>query len=220
MIQILPSVLAITDHEYQQKIEKIEASGEFEDGWLHVDFADNEFVPNQTVGTDVLKKFPTNLHVETHLMVKKPDEWIHELIESGVERIIIHLETLEDSKLLERIKRESVEVGLAVKLETPVAKLEPFVDTIDTVLVMTIHPGFSGQEFLEEGFEKIKEVSRLRSKSKKEFKIEVDGGVTAENIPELAKLGVDGVVMASHLLEGDIDENLEKIWEKFEEANP
>ena len=155
MLSILPSVLATTDHDYQQTIERIEENGAFEDGWLHVDFADNEFVPNLTVGADVLKKFPTNLHVEAHLMVSNPEEWIHDLVEAGVERIILHIETIKDESLVKRIKDEGVQVGLAIKLETPVAKLHPFVNTIDVVLVMSIHPGFSGQEFLEEGIEKI-----------------------------------------------------------------
>ena len=215
MMQILPSVLSTTEQDYQHKIEKIEESEAFEGGWLHVDFADNEFVPNLTVGIEALKKYPTNLRMEAHLMVAKPEEWTQELIEAGTERLIIHIETLENPKLLEEIKKQKIEIGLAIKLETPVAKLVPFVGTIDVILVMSIHPGFSGQEFLPEGLDKIREVAALRSEHNADFKIEVDGGVSADNIRSLADAGVDGVIMASHLIEGDIDENLEKIWETF-----
>lgn len=213
-MNILPSILVKDAQEYQAVLERIEESGSFEDGWVHVDFADNEFVPNQTVDLAVLKQYPSNLHIEAHLMVSNPEEWVEELIVCGVERIIIHLETLTDGKVLEKIQKEGVEAGLAIKLETPIAKLTPFMATIDLVLVMSIHPGFSGQEFLVEAKGRIEEIARHRSE-KNNFKIEVDGGVRADLIYELEQLGVDGVIMNSHLLKGDINENLEKIWEEY-----
>lgn len=217
MIEILPSILTSNNTDYGERISQIEKSGVFDDAWIHIDFMDNQFVPNKSVEIDVLKLYPSNFHIEAHLMVVDAEDWAQELVESGVERIIFHVETIDDDELMKKIKAQDVEIGLAINLETPVAKLIPFMDTIDVVLVMAIKPGFSGQEFIPDAKEKIKEVSDLRSKENLDFRIEVDGGVTAENIAELERLGADGVTMASHLLEGDIHENLEKIWEKYEE---
>jgi ribulose-phosphate 3-epimerase len=215
-MEILPSILTNDNTEYSQILQRIEESGDFEDGWIHVDFMDNKFVPNQSVDIDVLKQYPSNLHVEAHLMVQNPEEWVEELLICGVERIIIHIETLSDPEILKRIKKDKVEVGLAIKLDTPIAKLSPFMDTIDLVLVMSINPGFSGQEFIPVAKDRIKEILQLRTEDNN-FKVEVDGGVSAELAAELGHLGVDGVIMNSHLLKGDISENLEKIWEKYKE---
>jgi ribulose-phosphate 3-epimerase len=215
MIEVIPAILATSDYEYSQKIEKIEESGAFTDGWIQVDFMDNLFVQNQTVDRDVLNKYPTNLHVEAHLMVVDPEEWIVELSNSGVERIITHIETIEDDSVLKKIKEEKIEVGLAINPETEVAKLTPYLHTIDVVLVMSVKPGFGGQEFIPETIEKIAEISHLRSKENLEFKVEVDGGVSEEWVAKLADAGCDRLIIGSHLVEGNINENLEKIKEKY-----
>ncbi len=217
MIEIIPAILATSDYEYSQKLEKIEESGVFEGGWVQVDFMDNQFVPNQTVDRDVLKKYPSNLHVEAHLMVSDPDEWIQELLDSGVERIIPHVEAIQNDEVLKKIKAGECEVGLAINPETDVATLTPYLHTIDVLLVMSVKPGFGGQEFIPQTVEKIEDLSRIREKSKLDFKIEVDGGVSEDWIQPLADIGVNGLVIGSHLVEGDIHENLEKIWEKYEQ---
>lgn len=215
MIEVIPAVLATSDYEYSQKVEKIEESGAFVEGWIQVDFMDNKFVQNQTVERDVLNKYPTNLHVEAHLMVIDPEEWIIELSNAGVERIIPHIETIEDDTVLKKIKEEKIEAGLAINPETAVAKLTPYLHTIDVVLVMSVKPGFGGQDFIPETIEKVKEVLRLRSENKLEFKIEVDGGVSKEWVEKLVKAGCDRLIIGSHLVEGNINENLEKIKEKY-----
>ncbi len=215
MIEVIPAILATSDYEYSQKIEKIEESGAFTDGWIQVDFMDNLFVQNQTVDRDVLNKYPTNLHVEAHLMVVDPEDWIVELSNSGVERIIAHIETIEDDSVLKKIKEEKIEVGLAINPETEVAKLTPYLHTIDVVLVMSVKPGFGGQEFIPETIGKIAEISHLRSKENLEFKVEVDGGVSEEWVAKLADAGCDRLIIGSHLVEGNINENLEKIKEKY-----
>lgn len=218
-MDILPSILTNDNTEYAKTLERIEESGAFDDGWLHVDFMDNKFVPNQSVDLEVLKQYPSNMHVEAHLMVQDPEEWIEELIICGVERIIIHIETLNDPEVLKRIKKEKIQVGLAIKLDTPIAKLVPFMDTIDLVLVMSINPGFSGQEFIVDAYKKIEEIDKFRSEKNLTFRVHVDGGVSPEIIHQLDLVHVDGVIMNSHLLKGDINENLEKVWEKFKEGS-
>lgn len=217
MIQILPSILTSNNTEYGEKISQIEESGVFDDAWIHVDFMDNQFVANKSVEIDVLKLHPSNFHIEAHLMVAEAQDWAQELVENGVERIIFHVETIDGDELMKKVKAQDVEIGLALNPETPVASITPYLHTIDVVLVMSVKPGFGGQEFISETIEKIKEISELRSKENLEFQIEVDGGISAELIAKLERAGADRVIIGSKLLEGDIHENLETIWEKYEE---
>lgn len=215
MIQIIPAILATTEQEYKEKLLKIEESESFQqDGWIQIDLMDNKFVQNQSIGVDVIAKYPTKLQREAQLMVEYPQSWIDDLLKSGIERIVFPVEDFPGiQETIDQIKNQGIQVGLSLNPETEVEKIEPFMSTIDLVLVMSVHPGFGGQEFIPESIDKIKEVSRLRSKDNLSFLIEVDGGVSEKVIPDLIKAGVDNLVIGSHLLEGNIDENIEKIWE-------
>ena len=217
MINIIPAVLATTEEEYQQKISKLKDSGLFEDKWVQIDLMDNKFVQNQSIGTEVISKYPNNFKLEAHLMVEYPEAWIDELIKIGIDRIIFPVEDGEGIiERIEHIKNHNIEAGLSVNPETDISKLEPFIAMIDLILVMGVNPGFSGQEFIDKTLEKIEEVSRLRSKSNLEFKIEVDGGVNLENAKELVKSGVDSLVVGSHLFEGNLKENVQEIKENIQ----
>ncbi len=105
---------------------------------------------------------------------------------------------------------------MVINPETPLASTEHFLDQLDVLLIMAIHPGFQGQEFIPETIDKIKKADQLRSRDNLNFKIEVDGGVSLDNARDLVDAGVDYLVMGSHLLKGNIEENLEHIWEKLE----
>lgn len=209
MVQIIPAVLATSEGQYQEDILKLSSSGFLEEGWVHIDFADNKFVQNKTVKPDVILKFPANFRKEAHLMVARPMEWIDGLVEAGFERIIIHIEAEDVDKCIEYIKTKGLEVGLAINNETPIEKLQPFVDKIDVVLVMTIKPGFQGQSFIQRALNKVRDI-----KSKNwPVRVGVDGAVKDDNIKEIVDAGVDFVIVGSYLLEGELDENLEILWE-------
>lgn len=213
MIQIIPAVLATTQEEYQQDMAKLASCKSLQNDWVHIDFADNIFVQNETIKPEVIQNYPTNLRKEAHLMVVHPQEWVERLVRAGFKRIIFHIET-EDNihECIDSIKDKGLEVGLAIKNETPIGKLEPFIDKIDIVLVMTIIPGFQGQPFIPESLDKVKEI-----KSKWTVRIGVDGHVNDETAKEIVDAGVDFVIVGSYLLEGDIDENLEALWEILHE---
>lgn len=212
MIQIIPSVLATTEEQYQKDITKLSSSESLSDGWVHIDFADNIFVQNKTIEPEILQKFPTNFRKEAHLMVSHPKEWIDSLKEAGFERIIFHLESEDNiKKLVEDIKGKGIQVGLAIKNDTDIEKLEPFVNKVDVVLLMSIIPGFQGQSFIPQTFEKIRQ---LKSKNWA-VKVGIDGGVKDTNIKEIMTSGADFVIMGSYLLKGNITENLEKVWEEI-----
>ncbi|MCL4365895.1 ribulose-phosphate 3-epimerase [Patescibacteria group bacterium] len=210
MIQIVPAILDKTPQDFKKHIAQLKYSTSFQEGWVHIDFADNKFVQNQTIGIDVVEKTPINLNKEAHLMVIHPLQWIDKLKEADFKRIIFHYESKDDVlECINKIKGLGMEVGVALNINTPLEKLEPFKDKIDLVLVMAIVPGFQGQPFLPETFDKIKD---LKEKGWP-VKIAVDGAVRDTNAKQLIEAGVDQLTVGSFLLKGDIDENLERLWE-------
>lgn len=214
MVQIIPAILDKTSEDFGKHIEQLKHSLSFQDGWVHIDFADNEFVQNETVGIDIVAQNPINLNKEAHLMVAHPLQWIEKLKEAGFKRVILHFESKDDIlDCINKIKELGMEVGIALNIDTPIEKLEQFKDKINLVLLMAIVPGFQGQSFLPEVIDKIKETSHLRSKGNYSFRIGVDGAVKDINIKDIVEAGVDFVTVGSFLLKGDLDENLERLWE-------
>lgn len=210
-IQIVPAILATTEKEYRDKLSKIEAAPELKNGWVQIDLMDERFVQNKSIGVDVMASNPTSLKIEAQLMVEYPENWIDELIKVKVGRIVFPIE--DDEGILERIKHiknHNIEVGLSLNPETEVGKLMPFVSTIDSVLIMSVQPGFGGQEFIKKSIEKVREVAKLKTKQSS-LKIGVDGGVGEEIVKDLVDSGADYLVIGSHLIDGGIAQNLSKI---------
>lgn len=214
MIQIIPAILATTEEEYKEAIEKISNSKSLKNGWLHIDFADNKFVQNQTIDSSVLKKYSTDLNLEAHLMVEEPNNWIASLKDAGVKRAIAHVETEEEDvdDFVAQCKVLNMEVGMAIKIETPLEKLDPYWEVADLILVMSIELGFQGQPFKAEAINRIKEIKKICSNFDKPFMIGVDGHVDNQTAKSLINAGVEQLVVGSFLLKGNLDENLEKIW--------
>lgn len=210
MVQIIPAILATSEEQYQNDLAKLSKSEALKEGWVHIDFADNKFVQNQTVEPATIEKFSSDFKKEAHLMVAHPKEWVDTLLKAGFERIIFHIESEDDPlETIENIKLKGLEVGLAINKETPIEKLQVFVGKIDVVLVMTIIPGFQGQPFIPESLDKV----RLIKAKNWSVRIGVDGHVNDKNAKEIIASGVDFMIVGSYLLEGDIDEKLENIWE-------
>lgn len=218
MVQIIPAILDKTPEDFTKHMEQLKNSASFQEGWVHIDFADNIFVPNKTIRPFVIAKYPIDLHKEAHLMVLHPLEWVDDLIKAGFERAIFHIEAEDNIEdCIRSIKTKGLEIGLAINNDTPVAKLEPFASELDAVLVMAIVPGFQGHEFIPATLDRIKETSHLRSKGNFSFRIGVDGAVKNDNIREIVEAGADFVTVGSYLLNGDIDENLGNLWERLNE---
>ena len=216
MVQIIPAILATTEEDYQKRIQQIEESGLFKNKWVHVDLMDNKFVQNKSIGPEIVAKYPINSNLEAHLMAQEPYVWVEELIRIGVKRVIIPAEIpfKEVDRILDMVQDTDIEVGLALNPETEVSRLEPYLDRIDVVLIMSVHPGFQGQEFIPESIEKIKEVLRLRS-GQIRFKIEFDGGISEENAKQVVDAGADYLVVGSGLFKYD---NLENGLKRIQEA--
>ncbi len=209
MVQIIPSILSTSEDDYKRDISRYQKSPSLQEGWVHIDFMDNIFVPNKSIGPSVVAKYPISLYKEAHIMVLHPLAWVDDLVKLGFERIIFHIEAGDNiGKFIEYIKKKGLEVGLAINNETPIENLQPFVDKIDVVLVMTIEPGFQGQPFIPGALDKVREI-----KAKWRVRVGVDGAVKDTDAKQIVESGVDFMIVGSYLLEGDIDENMEKLWE-------
>lgn len=211
MVQIIPAILSTKEEDYARDILRYKRATSFKEGWVHIDFMDNLFVPNKSIEPSVISKYPINLHKEAHPMVLNPLEWIDELANAGFERIIIHIEANKGSESLEFIKSRGLRAGLAIKNDTPIDQLQPFIDKIDTILMMTIDPGFQGQPFIPQALDNVRNIKAKNWP----VRVGVDGAVKDDNIKEIIKSGVDFVIVGSYLLKGDVDENLEKLQEKI-----
>jgi ribulose-phosphate 3-epimerase len=210
MIQIIPAILVPSEKQYQENLDKLSSCEALKDGWVHIDFADNIFVPNETIKPEIVGKYPSGFKKEAHLMVSHPLEWIEKCIEAGFERVIFHIESEDNiDECIEKIKSRGLEVGLAISKDTAVEKVVPFKDKIDIILIMTIVAGFQGQAFIPAALEKV----RLLKTENSSIKIGVDGAVKDENAKEIVESGVDFMISGSYLLMGNTDENLERLWE-------
>ena len=179
MVQIIPAILAKTEEEYSKKLKKIEESDTFREGWVHIDLMDGEFVEEKSIEPEIINKYPTGLKKEVHLMVQNPQGWIDKL--KNVDRIIVHGEVGGNFK------------NIAINPDTPISILDNFQPEI--VLIMGVHPGKQGQEFILEVLEKIKQLKAMGGN----FKIGVDGGITPENAKLIEDAGADYLVVGSHL---------------------
>lgn len=210
MVQIIPTLFAITEDQYLKRIEKIKTSSFTEDGWVQLDLMDNKFVPKMGISLDVVRENRPPFNMEAQLMVVDPSEWIDSLIALQVNRIIFPIEIEENIlDFINKIKDNNIEVGLSLNPETGVEKLDSYLDLLDAVLLMGVKPGAENQELKEETYQKIKEIK----KKLPDLKVGVDGGVNDANIKKLVDAGVDYVAIGSYLFNGDFDENLETLWE-------
>ena len=169
MIKIIPTIIAKDFQELQEKVKKVEPYID----WVQLDVMDGKFVDNTTwhQPTD-LKQLKTNLKLSVHLMIISPEKHLDDWIDSGVERIIFHYtSTKEHERIIEKVKKAGLEVGLAINPETSIEVVGDFIDQLDLALVMTVRPGRGGQKFLEETLDKIKQ---LREKYR-DVNIGVDG---------------------------------------------
>jgi len=210
MIYIIPTLFSTTEEEYRVRLSRLKASSFSSDGWVQLDLMDNKFVPKLGVSLDIVKKYPNAFHKEAQLMVLDPEEWIDELVEIGVDRIIFPIEIEKNIlDLIEKIKNSGIEVGLSLNPETEIDRLSQYVSDLDAVLLMGVKPGLEKQRLDPHTVEKIR---YIKDKGW-EIKIGVDGGVNDTNIKSLVEAGVDYLAIGSYLFTGDFDENLEKLWE-------
>ena len=198
-IEIAPSILAADFSNLGAEIRKVEEGGA---EVLHVDVMDGRFVPNISIGIPVVARLrkATRTPLDTHLMIVEPEKFIAEFIKAGSNRVLIHQEaTAHLDRALTMIREHGAEAGVVINPATPVATLSEVLDKVDTVLVMSVNPGFGGQKFIPGALEKIRQLDQWRSRYNGSFRIEVDGGVDLGNAVSLAQAGVNTFVAGTSI---------------------
>jgi ribulose-phosphate 3-epimerase len=168
--------------------------------WIHVDVMDGHFVPNITMGPFIVEacKKMTSLPLDVHLMIENPELFIEPFIKAGASILTIHIEdNLHVRDSLKKIRDSGVKPGIAINPETPASSIEPIIDLVDMVLVMTVHPGYSGQSFMPEVVKKIATVSSMAAEKNPSMKIQVDGGITSKTMPLCIDAGANAFVAAT-----------------------
>jgi len=194
---IAPSILAADFGNLQRDIEMINQS---EADWFHVDVMDGVFVPNISFGFPVMaavKKYATK-SLDVHLMIVEPDKFIPEFAKAGADRITVHYEACTHlHRTIQLIKASGCKAGVALNPHTPVALVQDVIEDLDLVLIMSVNPGFGGQEFIHNTYKKIADLKRLIQGVNEGLVIQVDGGVSLQNIAKLVSVGANAFVAGS-----------------------
>ena len=194
---IAPSILSADFAHLAEEIESVEKGGA---DLLHLDIMDGHFVPNITIGPPVVASIRkiTKLPLDAHLMIEDPARYVDELIQAGVNWISVHAET--DSHLnrtIQHIRSQGVRAGVAINPATPISALEEVIPDVDFVLVMSVNPGFGGQQFIPSVLHKIRKLREKISSNNYRARIEIDGGVDVGNLDEVLAAGADVIVVGS-----------------------
>ena len=211
VIKISPSLLSADFSKLGKEIQDLEKA---EADWIHIDVMDGHFVPNITIGPEVISKLRryTSLPFDVHLMISPVDNFIKSFADAGADIITIHPEATNDLiGTIKKIKSYKKKVGVSLNPETSIEKVIPVLNSIDLVLIMSVHPGFGGQKFLKENLEKVKILRKEINLKKSKTLIEIDGGINFENSKIAKKAGVDILVSGTTIFKengGNLKKNI------------
>ena len=201
---LAPSILAA---DFSQLGKDINDCVEADINWIHCDIMDGHFVPNISYGPSIVKaakKSAPDAFMDVHLMIENPDNYVDDYLQAGADLITVHFEACPHlHRSIQNIKKYGIMAGVAVNPATSLYSIEPILEYVDLVLIMSVNPGFGGQSFIESSYQKIEELVDLRESGEHGFLIEIDGGVGLKNIDKVAEAGVDVLVAGSSVFSAD-----------------
>ena len=212
LIKISPSILSSDFSKLGEEVTSLDKSGA---DYIHIDVMDGHFVPNITMGPEIIKKIRplTKKIFDVHLMISPVDNFINDFADAGSDIITFHPEATNNiSKTIKLIKDKGKKVGISLKPKSKIDLIEDFFDKIDLVLIMSVEPGFGGQKFMPEVLDKVKKIKAIIAKKKLDVEIEIDGGINFNNSHQAKEAGVNVLVSGSTIFKengGDLKKNIE-----------
>ncbi len=211
-----PSILSADFTVLGEQIAEVDRAGA---RYIHIDVMDGIFVPSISYGMPVIKSIrkATQRVFDVHLMITDPIRYIEDFAEVGADIITFHLEAAPDVQaVIDKIHSLGKKAGLSIKPGTEVKELEPFLDKVDMILVMTVEPGFGGQSFIPESISRIREVRKMLVEKNLSTDVEVDGGIYTENVSAVLEAGANVIVSGSGVFKGNPKENVKKFLKILE----
>ena len=215
MNYLAPSILSADFCRLGEQIEEIGKAGA---QYVHIDVMDGVFVPSISFGMPIVSSVRprTDLFLDVHMMVTEPERYVEEFVKCGADSVTIHVEACDCiEETLQKIKAAGAKAGLALNPKTPVSEIEPYLEMVDMILVMTVQPGFGGQAYIPECTEKITAVRKMIEERGLDVNLEIDGGVNIDNLEMNLEAGANVIVAGSAVFKGDIAANTKAFLEKM-----
>ena len=212
---IAPSILSMDFSKTNESMDQINATPV---EWIHFDVMDGHFVPNITFGQDILRGISqlTDSLMDVHLMIDDPIKYTQSFIDNGAQQVTVHIECFESldqlREFVRSVKDQGVMVGLTSKPKTPIDWILELIDEVDTILVMSVEPGFGGQSFMYEQLDEVRTIDAHRKEVGSKVLIQIDGGINDKTAALALEAGVDVLVAGSFIFKGNIKENVDKLW--------